>query len=155
MKFDDERFKYFPSVESASIQDKIPKALARASSETSSGADLEALFDPEVILSEDGIAHALAQERVHAEVPEDGNLMDGIARYVDEVYSDDVDFDPMDDVGLRRCDDGDVTLGVELHYETEAEFISDVKLPGSLDVSGEVREEYREEVEDYNPSGRF
>lgn len=155
MEFDDERFKYFPTVETASIQDTTPKAMARASSGSTSGADLEALFDPEVILSEDGIAHALTQERVHAEVPEDGNLMDGIARYVDEMYSDDVGFDPKEDVGMKRCVDGKVSLGVELHYETDAEYVSDVELPGSLTVRGEVEEKYRDEVEEYNPSSRF
>lgn len=155
MEFDDERFKYFPAVETASIQDTTPKALAKASSKSTSGADLEALFNPEVILSEDGIAHALTQESVQAEVPEGGNLMDGIACYVDEIYSDEVHFDPREDVGMKRCVDGEVTLGMELRYETDAGFVSDVELPGILTVTGEVREKYREEVEEYNPSGRF
>jgi len=155
MDFDDERFKYFPKVENASIQDTTPKALARGSPSSSSGADLELLFNPELILSSDGIAHALTQETVEAEVPGNGNLMDGITRYVDEMYSEAVGFDPDEDVGLKRYMDGEATLGVSLHYEPEADYMSEVELPGGLRVGGEVRDEYREELEERNPSGRF
>ena len=108
-----------------------------------------------MILSEDAIAHALTQETVDAEVPEGGNLTDGISRYVDEMYSDDVGFDPEDDVGLKKYVDGEATLEVSWHYEPGADFVSEVELPGSLTVSGEVRNEYREELEEWNPSGRF
>lgn len=155
MDFDDERFKYFPKVESASISDSTPKALARASSGSTSGADLEALFSPELVLSEDGIAHALVQETVEAEVPEGGNLMDGVSRYVDEMYSENVGFDVEEDVKLKRYSDGETHLDVDIHYEPEVDFVSDVDLPGSLTVIGEVRDEYQDELEEYNPSGRF
>ncbi len=156
MDFEDERFKYFPEVESATIYDSTPTAIANGVSSNQSGRDpLEPAFDVDVILSEDGIAHALAREGINADVPEDGNLMDGVSRYVDEMYSDSVGFDVEDDVKLKRCADGDVSLGVQLHYETDAEFVEDVKLPGMLTVKGEVREEYRDEVEDYRPMSGY
>ena len=155
MDFDDERFKYFPAVDSARITDSTPKEMARASSSSTSGADLEALFSPELVLSEDGIAHALAQETVEAEVLEGGNLMDGVSRYVDEMYSENVGFDIEEDVKLKRYSDGEAHLDVDIHYEPEADFVSNVDLPGSLTVIGEVREEYKDELEEYNPSGRF
>lgn len=152
---DEELFKYYPEVESAMIQDTTPLALSKASSTTRSGADLEALFNPEVLLSDDGIAHALMRERVHAEVPSDGNLMDGVSRYVDEMYSENVTFDDQEDVSLEYFRDGKASLEIDLRYEPDTEFVSDRKIPGSLTVMGEVREEYRDELEDYNPSGRF
>lgn len=152
---DDELFKYFPEVELAIIQDTTPKALARASSGSTSGADLEPLFNPEVIMGEDGIAHALSQEIVHSEVPDFDNLLTGISMYVDEMYSDNVGFDGTDAVSLESYRDGTARLEVDLHYEPDADFVSDVDLPGSLTVSGEVRDEYQDELDEYNPSGRF
>ena len=156
MDFDDERFKYFPEVKSATIYDSTPTVIANGVSSTQSDRDpLEPAFDVDVILSDDSIAHALAREEINADVPEDGNLMDGVSRYVDEMYSDRVGFDVKDDVKLKRCSDGDVSLGVRLHYEPGAEFVEDVELPGMLTVKGEVREEYRDEVEDYEPMGGY
>jgi hypothetical protein len=156
MDFDDERYKYFPAVESATIQDSTPKAIANGVSESDSGRDpLEPAFDVDVILSEDGVAHALSRERIMADVPGGGNLMDGVSRYVDEMYSEKVGFDVQEDVKLKRCRDGEASLDVSLHYETEPEFVSNVDLPGSVTVMGEVRDEYRDELEEYTPAGRY
>ncbi|MFB6116225.1 MAG: hypothetical protein ABEK10_01820 [Candidatus Nanosalina sp.] len=155
MEFEDERFKYFPEVESATIYDSTPTAMGMASSTSQSGADLEAISDLDVIGGEDFIAHVLSREKIEADVPGGGNLMDGISRYVDEVYSESVGFDVKDDVKLKRCSDGDVSLGVQLHYETDAEFVEDVELPGLLTVTGKVQEQYRDEVEDYDPMSGY
>ena len=113
---DEELFKYYPEVETASIQDTTPKALARASASSNSGADLEPLFNPELILSNDGIAHALTQERVHSEIPDYDNLMTGVSMYVKEMYSENVGFDGQEDVSLNRFKDGTASLNVDLHY---------------------------------------
>lgn len=156
MDFDDERFKYFPEVESATIYDSTPTAIANGVSSTDSGRNpLEPAFDVDVILSDDGIAHALSREKIEADVPSDGNLMDGLSRYVDEMYSDSVGFDVKEDVKLKRCGDGDVSLGVQLRYESDAEFVEDVELPGMLTVTGKVRQEYRDEVEEYKPMSGY
>ncbi|MFB6241819.1 MAG: hypothetical protein ABEJ36_03390 [Candidatus Nanosalina sp.] len=156
MDFDDERFKYFPAVESATIQDSTPKAIANGTSETQTGRDpLEPAFDLGLIGSDDFIAHALSREMIMADVPGDGNLMDGISQYVDEMYSDSVGFDVQEDVKLKRYNDGEASLDVDLHYETDADFVSDVSLPGSLTVMGEVRDKYQDELEEYTPAGRY
>lgn len=145
---DDEMFKYFPEVESTSIYDSTPTAMGTPSSTRKSGADPEAISDLDVLGDEDFIAHVLSRERIEADVPDDGNLMDGISRYVDEMYSDSVGFDVKEDVDLKKCTDGEVTLRVQLHYETNVEFVEDVELPGMLTVKGEVQEEYRDKVEE-------
>lgn len=155
MMKDDELFKYYPELETASIQDTVPKSLADAGTGSTPRGNLEALFNPELILSDDGIVHALTQEMVHAEVPEFDNLMAGISMYVDEMYSENVGFDGDEDVSLSSYINGEATIEVNLHYEPEADFVSKVELPGSLTVSGEVSDEYRDELEEYNPSGRF
>ena len=156
MNFDDERFKYFPAVESASIQDSTPEAIANGVSSTQSGRNpLEPAFDLDLILSEDGIVHALSREMIMADVPGDGNLMDGVSRYVDEMYSDSVGFDVQEDVKLKSYRDGTASLDVDLHYEPDAGFVSNVRLPGSLTVRGEVRDEYRDELEEYDPMSGY
>jgi len=116
---------------------------------------LEPAFDVDVILSDDGVAHALARESVSADVPEGGNLMDGINRYVDEVYGENVGFDDREDVSLSNYVAGDATISIDLHYEPEADFVDRVSLPGNLQVSGRVRDKYRDDLEEHDPSGRF
>jgi hypothetical protein len=149
MDFDDiEMFKCFPEVESATISDWTPKKMGTASNTRQSGVDLEAISDLDVIGDEDFIAHVLSREKIKADVPNDGNLMDGISRYVDEMYSDSIGFDVDEDVDLKKYTDGEVSLEVHLHYETDAEFVEDVELPGMLTVKGEVQEEYRDKVEE-------
>ena len=156
MDFDDERFKYFPKVESASIQDSTPKAIANGVSSTQSGRNpLEPAFDLDLVLSDDSIVHALSREMIHADVPEGGNLMDGVSQYVDEMYSDSVGFDVQEDVKLKSYRDGTASLNVDLHYETDADFVSNIDLPGSLTVRGEVQEEYKDELEEYNPMSGY
>ncbi len=156
MDFEDERFKYFPKVDSAVIHDSTPAAMANGVSSTESGRNpLEPAFDLDLIGSDDFIAHALAREDVFAEVPDDGNLMDGVSMYVDEMYGENVGFDVQEDVKLRSYRDGTARLDVGLSYEPDADFVSGVDLPGSLTVKGEVRDEYMDELEEYDPMSGY
>lgn len=155
MQNSDELFKYHPKAETAVIKDSTPRAILSESPRSSGPSYSEAMFDEEIIFSEDLKASTASNGTIEAEIPDGSNLLDGLHQYVGDMYADKVGFDE-EDIELGTYKEGESTLKVTLEYRTEPDYVDDITLgSGTLTVSGEVKEKHLGDLEnkDYARGG--
>ncbi|GEM_PF-6538689 len=147
----DELFKYYPKPETAVIKDSTPRAIFSKSPRSSGPSYSEAMFDEDIIFTEDAKASTASNGTIEAEVPGGLNLIDGLDQYVSDMYADKV---CIENIELGKYKGGESTLKATLEYRTEPDYVDNITLgTGNLAVSGEVEEKYLGDLEEKSHTG--